>query len=128
MKKNNERRSITRCIANCQCWIEQEAVTLFGTVTNLSSKGLFLQTLPILECGTEIDIRLSFQDIGDLLARGRVCWKSSSHAELSATERPSKVPGLGIEFCQIKQGRELLPQYISKRSVAPPALENKKKL
>ncbi|MBN2342745.1 MAG: PilZ domain-containing protein [Deltaproteobacteria bacterium] len=125
MTKKTERRTSARCIANCQCWIEQESVTLFGTVTNLSPHGLFLQTLPIIETGTEIDIRLSLQDVGDLLAKGRVAWKSNSHSPSHDNNRSIGVPGLGIEFSQINQGKELLPEYISKRSVAPPPPEKK---
>lgn len=126
MRHKTERRTSKRCIANCQCWIEQESVTLFGTVTNLSSTGLFLQTLPILETGTEIDIRLSLQDVGDMLAKGRVAWKCNSHDQAETSNRPSNVPGLGIEFSSIKQGEEHLPEYISKRSIIPQAPEKKR--
>ncbi|MBN2716954.1 MAG: PilZ domain-containing protein [Deltaproteobacteria bacterium] len=120
MNSRTERRSSERCIANCQCWIEQESITLFGTVTNLSPNGLFLQTLPILETGTEIDIRISIQDAGDLLARGRVAWKSNAHnnGNSDGPGHYGNAPGLGIEFKQIKKGSELLPDYISRRPTA----------
>ena len=125
MNSRTERRSSERCIANCQCWIEQESITLFGTVTNLSRHGLFLQTLPILEADTEIDIRLSLHDGGDLLAKGRVAWKSNSHGQTPNPENPGGAPGLGIEFQSIKQGQELLPDYLSKRPTAGTSLEKK---
>jgi Tfp pilus assembly protein PilZ len=119
LNSRTERRTSARCIANCKCWIEQESITLFGTVINLSQDGLFLQTLPILEADTEIDIRISLQDSRELLARGRVAWKSNSHPLENNTASSANTPGLGIEFKDIKQGKEHLPEYISKRSVAP---------
>ncbi|MBN2527521.1 MAG: PilZ domain-containing protein [Deltaproteobacteria bacterium] len=123
MGNKTDRRASARCIANCQCWVEQESITLFGTVTNLSTDGLFLQTLPILDTGTVIDIRISLQDIGDLQARGKVAWKSNSHIESSDGITESAVPGLGIQFQDIKEGKELLPEYISRRSVVPPPVK-----
>ena len=81
---------------------------------------MFLQTLPILEADTEIEIRVNLQDAGEVLARGRVAWKSNSTAGDNDPVSSGSTPGLGIEFKDITQGKEHLPEYISKRSVAPP--------
>jgi len=121
VSSKSERRRTTRFSANCQCWIEQEAITLFGTVTNLSEEGLFLQTLPIIECGSVIEIRLNLQDLGDLHARGKVKWKSMSKPEsTTGAQRPSSPPGMGIEFQEVLRGGDLLTRYFSNRSIIPP--------
>jgi hypothetical protein len=124
-----ERRNRTRYNANCQCWIEQDSITLLGTVTNLSEKGFFLQTLPIIECGAQIDIRMNLQDLGDLYAKGRICWKSDiggAPAEAAFEEkgngekrRDSNPPGMGIEFDHVTEGKELLLKYFETNSLIP---------
>ena len=124
MTSSKERRNRNRYNANCQCWIEQESITLLGTVTNLSEKGFFLQTLPIIECGSKIDIRINLQDIGEFNAKGKVCWKSNVGGELpkeTAGEKPvrrdSNPPGMGIEFDTVSEGKDLLEQYFKEHSL-----------
>jgi hypothetical protein len=88
---------------------------------NLSEKGLFLQTLPLIETGAEIEIRLVLQDVGDLHAKGKIRWKRNSKPKFDSSEaEDAPAPGLGIEFSKILKGGELLPHYIERRSLIPP--------
>ncbi|MBN2802862.1 MAG: PilZ domain-containing protein [Deltaproteobacteria bacterium] len=128
VQDKKERRNENRYNANCQCWIEQESITLLGTVTNLSEKGFFLQTLPIIECGSKIDIRMNLQDVGEIFAEGKICWKSNGSSFTGSEDikpvsketpprRDSNPPGMGIEFHKVTKGKEFLQKYFSGRTL-----------
>jgi len=114
---STERRGSVRFEASCRCWVEHDALTLFGTVTNISSTGIFLRTLPVVEKDAVIDIRLNM-DSGDVVAQGRIRW---ANKELPGPgEATATAPlGLGIEFITIKDGHEVLNRYFARKSITP---------
>ena len=111
-----ERRKTPRFAVSCRCWVEQDSMTLFGTVTNLSSGGLFLRTLPIVREGRDVEVRLSLGN-GVVVGRGAVRWCAQPSAR--APGAPSGPPGMGIELTEVTAGQELLEGFIGRKSLVP---------
>lgn len=115
-KLRHNRRKHSRYHTNCQCWVEQDAVTLFGKVTNISHDGLFLRTLPLVETGSLIDIKLNMDDC-EVTATGKVCWANAEPTP--GKESLDSPPGLGIQFVEFKGGRDIIEEFIKKPSLIP---------
>jgi len=113
--KQRERRQAPRYKVSCRCWIEQEAVTLYGTVTNLSSSGLFLRTLPVVDVGSWVDLKLSL-DNGVVIACGEVKWINKP---ASAGGPGGPPPGLGIRFTELRTGGDILQRFVQRVSLIP---------
>ena len=107
-----EKRNHPRINTNLRCWIERDKVTLFGTITNMSSGGLFLRT-PVL-LNNDRDITLSFSlTKGVVTASGSVQW---ARAAVPTSGRS----GLGIRFTTLKGGQTLLRRFITEQINATP--------
>ncbi len=109
-----ERRKEPRFEVNLRCWLERERQTLFGTAINLSNGGMFLRTLPMVETGSAVELKLDI-DEGVVHARGRIAWAN----EPPPGETPSSQgsPGLGIVFTEVLAGQDLLRRFLRARSV-----------
>ena len=92
-------------------------MTLFGTVTNLSNSGIFLRTLPLLEIGAGVEVKLSL-DSGVVVAHGVVRWLNKPVTSGGAGGGATP-PGLGIEFNDLKDGEEILDRYVKRVSLIP---------
>ena len=90
-------------------------MTLFGTVTNLSTGGLFLRTVPVVAEGSDVEVRLSLEH-GVVTGRGAVRWRAQPDGHDSENRN---APGMGIELVQVLRGQELLDAYIGRKSLVP---------
>jgi uncharacterized protein (TIGR02266 family) len=100
----DERRISPRIKTDARCWLEQESMTLLGTVTNISDGGLFLRTpVPVAE-GSRVDLTLNLGE-GVVEARGRVMWIAGEHQE-------ARYSGLGIRFECIAAGGGVLYGFL----------------
>jgi hypothetical protein len=88
-------------------------MTLLGTATNLSHGGMFLRTLPLIQEGTVVDIKLTIEQ-GVVVARGKVRWASRPEEEQS---EPPTAPGLGISFVEVNGGQELLTRFVQRSAI-----------
>ena len=111
-----ERRKQVRFKTNYRCWIEQDSVTLFGTVTNLSETGFFLRTLPLVGTENNIEIKMSLEK-GVVSAIGSVRWMAQ--AQQPEFKRTFSPQGIGIEFTSLLSGQDLLGRFISRSSLIP---------
>ncbi len=111
-----ERRKEPRFKVNCTCWIEQDSLTLFGTVTNISREGLFLRTLPIVGVGCDVEVRISL-DSDVVIASGQVKWQNKPVS--SSSKAPSDPPGIGIKLTELVKGQESLDRFIRRVSLIP---------
>lgn len=91
-------------------------MTLFGTVTNLSQGGVFLRTLPIINIGSDVELKLSI-DHGVVIAKGEVRWRSKPVS--SGANPDQEPPGLGIMLTSFDGGRDLLERHIERVSLIP---------
>ena len=77
---------------------------------------MFVRTLPAVEQGALIDIRLNV-DSNQVLATGKVCWTNSGLE--SDPRNLTMPPGIGIQFVEFKEGEDALNNYIRKPSIIP---------
>ena len=113
-RSRKERRLLPRISTEVQCWLERDSITLFGSVTNLSPKGLFLRTPVTLPAGCDVNLNIVLKD-GIVAALGRVVWEKAPSAHSSQI-------GLGISFDKITNGRSLLDQFITHQNKRPTTL------
>ncbi len=97
---NKDRRSATRFPITAKCWLEQEALTLLGTVTNISHTGLYMRTPVLVEKGSDVNLSLTFGDTV-VSAKGQVVWTAPSPCE------PRSL-GVGIGFYDTIDVKEVL--------------------
>jgi Tfp pilus assembly protein PilZ len=104
---HQERRDTPRIPTNVRCWIERKSVTLYGTVSNISTTGLFFRTPVTVSIGHEVSLSI---DLGgtQVDATGHVVW-----AQLSPCE--SGQPGLGIIFDRFIKGETNLTRFVDER-------------
>lgn len=105
---SEDRRKTPRIKTVCRCWLERESITLLGTVTNVSTGGVFIRTPVSLDTGMDVNITLTL-DEGHVMARGRVAWVNGQFKGLAA-------PGLGITFDEVFGGRDLLQLYVKEKT------------
>ena len=106
--EGEDRRKEPRFPASCRCWLEQESMTLLGTATNLSHSGMFLRTLPLVQEGTRVEIKLTMES-GVIVARGEVRWASKPSRK---TPGEIDAPGMGISFIEVIGGQDLLYRFV----------------
>ncbi|MCP4676577.1 MAG: PilZ domain-containing protein [Deltaproteobacteria bacterium] len=104
--KDKERRFSPRIETDFPCWLERESVTLLGTVTDLSSDGLFMRTAVTIAKGSKVDLTVNLGE-GKVAVKGRVAWLASS-------AHKSKGTGIAISFDQITGGKNLLAHFVKK--------------
>jgi hypothetical protein len=88
-------------------------MTLLGTATNLSHSGMFLRTLPLVQEGSLVDIKLTIEH-GVVVAKGMVRW--ASRPEEKEPEQ-AMAPGLGISFVEVNGGQDLLSRFVQRSAV-----------
>ena len=90
-------------------------MTLFGTTQNISKSGMFLRTLPAVDAGAEVSLKFSLEH-GVVTAFGRVVW---TNEPATPADETVTAPGIGIEFDEVREGRELLDAFIERASLIP---------
>ena len=107
--ENSERRLHPRVRINARCWLEQESLTLYGTVANISQGGLFLCTPVHLPVGNDVQLTLDLAS-GRVTARGEVVRSQSAGCDCGQT-------GLGIYFREINTGQTGLHRSLKQKTV-----------
>ena len=105
--KDKERRISPRVESEFRCWLERESVTLLGTVTDISSDGLFMRTPVTIAKGSAVDLTVNL-GTGVVAAKGHVAWTTSSSHKTKGT-------GVAICFDEVTGGGNLLAHFIVAR-------------
>jgi hypothetical protein len=105
-----ERRRYKRHALRCQCWIEGDALTVFGSTIDVGVGGLFLRTAVPVEQGSLVDLTLTIDREPSALA-ARALVARAVRAKNGARH------GLGLEFVEISSGEHALTSLLS-RSVS----------
>ncbi len=105
---DKERRTSPRIETDFPCWLERESITLLGTVTDLSSDGLFMRTAVTIAKGSTVDLTVNLET-GVVAVKGHVTWSASS-------SHKSKGTGMAICFDQVTDGENLLTHYIVRKT------------
>jgi hypothetical protein len=105
-----ERRQNRRYAVRCDCWLERDDTTIYGTTADLGMGGLFLRTAIPLKPGKKFDVRLYVQGAsGPVLARGFIA--------RSILARGGAVRyGVGVAFTSIERGRDQLGYFLQNGS------------
>jgi hypothetical protein len=108
-----ERRRSRRYAVRCDCWLERDDTTIYGTTADVGMGGLFLRTAIPLQPGKEFDVRLYVNgQASPVLARGFIA------RSILARGRSVRY-GVGVAFTSIEKGRELLGYFLQSGYTLP---------
>lgn len=108
----HERRRYQRHALRCQCWVEGEELTLYGSTIDIGVGGLFLRTAVPLAKGSFVDLTLKM-DSEDAALAARA---------LVARAVPVKNGvrhGIGLEFVEVHRGQHALASLLSRSASLP---------
>lgn len=92
-----ERRRYQRHALPCECWLENDALTIFGPTIDVGIGGLFVRTAIPVVAGTIVDVTLKFQhELTPIQAEAMVTRTVRAHAGLRY--------GVGVEFLEVELG------------------------
>lgn len=107
-----ERRRYQRHALPCECWLENDALTIFGPTVDVGIGGLFVRTAVPVDTGTLVVVTLKF----DVEQR---------HVEAPAmvTRRvPAQAGfryGVGVEFLEVEAGVHALLGLLQRSTPTP---------
>lgn len=103
-----ERRRYLRYAVRCECWLECEEASVFGSTADLGLGGLFLRTAIPLSQGQRVRVALSLDGTGHgVVAEGLVT--------RAVRAQHGQRHGVGVEFTDISNGREGLSLFLTDR-------------
>ena len=106
LQPRNERRRFQRYSVRCDCWLEQDALTLYGTTADLGLGGLFLRSAVPMADGSPVEVVLNVAGTGQpIVAHGLVT--RAVRAGRGARH------GIGVRFEKIVQGHDALTSFLS---------------
>ena len=113
LPQGNERRRNRRYAVRCDCWLERDDTTIYGTTADVGMGGLFLRTAIPLKPGKRFDVRLYMNGSSSpVIARGIIA--------RSILARSGSVRyGVGVAFTSIEKGRELLGYFLQSGYTLP---------
>lgn len=92
-----ERRRYQRHALPCECWLENDELTIFGPTIDVGVGGLFVRTAIPVAAGTIVDVTLRFQsELAPIEAEAVVTRTVPAHAGLRY--------GIGVEFREVERG------------------------
>ena len=108
-----ERRRNRRYAVRCDCWLERDDSTIYGTTADVGMGGLFLRTAIPLKPGKRFDVRLYVNGASSpVIARGIVA--------RSILARGASVRyGVGVAFTCIEKGHDQLGSFLQNGSALP---------
>jgi len=96
-----ERRRYQRHALPCECWLENDALTVFGPTVDVGIGGLFVRTAVPVEAGTIVVVTLKLRsELRPIEAEAIVTRRVPAQAGLRY--------GLGIEFREVESGVQAL--------------------
>lgn len=104
----SERRRYQRYAVRCDCWLERDEVTLYGTTADVGLGGIFLRSAVPMGDAERVEIKLSVAGgNGPVMASGKVT--------RAVRAQRGRRHGIGVQFLEIVEGRESLLSFLSAR-------------
>jgi hypothetical protein len=104
-----ERRRERRYAVRCDCWLERDDTTIYGTTADVGMGGVFLRTAIPIRPGDQFDVRLYINGAPDpVVARGMVA--------RSILARSGMRYGVGVAFTSIREGQAELKSFLESGS------------
>jgi hypothetical protein len=93
-----ERRRYQRHALPCECWLENDALTIFGPTIDVGIGGLFVRTAIPVATGTIVNVTLKFQaELARAIEAEAIVTRTvRAHAGLRY--------GVGVEFLEVEMG------------------------
>ncbi len=108
-----DRRRSRRYAVKCDCWLERDDTTIYGTTADVGMGGLFLRTAIPLKPGKQFDVRLYVNGASSpVLARGFI-------ARSILARGGSARYGVGVAFTSIEAGRDQLGYFLTSGTALP---------
>jgi hypothetical protein len=108
-----ERRRNRRFAVRCDCWLERDDTTIYGTTADVGMGGLFLRTAIPLKPGKKFDVRLYVNGSSNpVLARGFIARSILARGGVGRY-------GVGVAFTSIEKGRDQLGYFLQNGSTLP---------
>jgi uncharacterized protein (TIGR02266 family) len=99
------RRRFERLALHCGCWLEAEAITVYGRTIDIGRGGLFLRTAVRMPRGSSVEVRLQLPGrIDELSASGTVVWAGNVDGRM----------GVAVEFSEARD-QEALGGFLDRR-------------
>jgi hypothetical protein len=107
-----ERRRYQRHALPCECWLENDALTIFGPAIDVGIGGLFVRTAIPVAAGTIVDVTLKFpSELGPIQAEAIVTRTVPAHAGMRY--------GIGVEFLEVELGAHALLGMLQRSAPLP---------
>ena len=107
-----ERRRYQRHALPCECWLENDALTIFGPTIDVGIGGLFVRTAIPVAAGTIVDVTLKFQtELGPIRAEAMVTRTVPALAGMRY--------GVGVEFLEVELGVHALLGMLQRSAPLP---------
>ena len=103
------RRRFERLAVRCGCWLEGEAMTVYGRTVDLGRGGLFLRTAVRMPHGSPVEVRLQMPGRTDgLSVSGTVAWAGDIDGRM----------GVAVEFHEPRD-QQALSGFLDRRRPPP---------
>jgi hypothetical protein len=103
-----ERRRYLRYAVRCECWLESDDASVFGSTADVGLGGLFLRTAVPISQGQQVRVALRLDGAGQaVLAEGLVT--------RAVRAQHGHRHGVGVEFTVISNGRDGLSLFLNDR-------------
>lgn len=107
----SERRRFRRFAVRCECWLERDEASVYGTTADVGLGGLFLRTAVPLPHGHPVDVILDIEGAAEkVVANGVVTRAVPAQVGLRH--------GVGVEFLDITGGRAILEGFLDEQPTA----------
>jgi hypothetical protein len=103
-----ERRRYLRYAVRCECWLECDEASVFGSTADVGLGGLFLRTAVPLRPGQCVRVALSLDGSAYIVVADGLVTRAvrAQHGQRH---------GVGVEFTDISHGRDGLSRFLNER-------------
>ena len=108
-----ERRRYERHALPCECWLENDGLTIFGPTIDVGVGGLFVRTAIPIATGTIVDVTLKFQ-AGELPPLPPI--EVEAVVTRTVPARAGLRHGIGVEFREVEPGVQALLGLLQRSS------------
>lgn len=96
-----ERRRYQRHALPCECWLENDGLTIFGPTIDVGVGGLFVRTAIPVMAGTIVDVTLKLRsELRAIEAQALITRRVPAHSGMRY--------GVGVEFLEVDSGAQAL--------------------
>ena len=107
-----ERRRYQRHALPCECWLENDVLTIFGPTIDVGVGGLFVRSAIPVTAGTIVDVTLKFQaELAPIQAEAMVTRTVPAHTGMRY--------GVGVEFLEFERGVQALLGLLQRSAPLP---------